>query len=364
MLFLATRSHRSERGVILAARNSHKSFIHAAALLDLDVRWMYPSEFQHISEARITKDDVEAALSASADVDAVYITTPDYLGNIADVKGISEVCKKYNVLLLVDNAHGAYLKFLSPSRHPIDLGADMCADSAHKTLPVLTGGAYLHISKAAERFVGEAKWALSLFASTSPSYLILSSLDLCNAYLQDSFERKLSDALLRVSSLKAKISDHGIGVLDSEPMKIVLAPLDFGYTGLYLAEILRSNSIECEFADEDFCVLMPSPENPSSDYDRIAEVIVSLPRKDPIDKHKQMFTFSKPEQAVSIREAIFSENETVSVCASLGRVAAVPAVSCPPAVPIVVSGEYITDEAILLFKRYGIEKINVVKTKE
>lgn len=78
---------------------------------------------------------------------AVYITSPDYLGNLADIGGMSDVCRKYGVLLIVDNAHGAYLHFLPKPEHPLDLGAEMCCDSAHKTLPVLTGGAYLHISQ-------------------------------------------------------------------------------------------------------------------------------------------------------------------------------------------------------------------------
>ena len=105
----------------------------------------------------------------------------------------NEVCKTYDTPLLVDNAHGAYLAFLEENRHPIALGATMCCDSAHKTLPVLTGGAYLHISKdAPESFVRSARSMLALFASTSPSYLILASLDRCNASLADGYEKKLA----------------------------------------------------------------------------------------------------------------------------------------------------------------------------
>ena len=101
-----------------------------------------------------------------------------------DVAALSVICKKYGVLLCVDNAHGAYLKFLASDSHPIALGADVCADSAHKTLPVLTGGAYLHVSRGAPEIIKrEAENALFLFGSTSPSYLILSSLDKANADL-------------------------------------------------------------------------------------------------------------------------------------------------------------------------------------
>ena len=128
---------------VLAARNAHKVFLSAAALLDLDVEWIHGGDT--FLSCNISAKDVEAAILKYAPT-TLYLTSPDYLGNVLDIAEISTVCKKYGVLLLVDNAHGAYLKFLEKSHFPIDLGADICCSSAHKTLPVLTGGAYLHIA--------------------------------------------------------------------------------------------------------------------------------------------------------------------------------------------------------------------------
>ena len=130
----------------------------------------------------ITSEMLKEKLSAMEILPAaVYITCPDYLGNMLDIKALSEICHNFGVLLLVDNAHGAYLNFLCESKHPISLGADMCCDSAHKTLPVLTGGAYLHMAGGlSESIYRNAKRAMALFASTSPSYLILQSLDMAN----------------------------------------------------------------------------------------------------------------------------------------------------------------------------------------
>ena len=116
MLALVSLRVSGDRPLILAARNVHTAFIKAAALLDLDVEFIYPEREGHLCECRITPDDVrEAVLSARKKPRAVYITSPDYLGNTLDVGGIAEVCRENGVPLLVDNAHGAYLKFLETS---------------------------------------------------------------------------------------------------------------------------------------------------------------------------------------------------------------------------------------------------------
>lgn len=117
--------------LILAGRNAHKTFLSSVALLDLDVEWLY-SDSSYLS-CDINAETLDNKLSSmQIKPVAVYLTSPDYLGNMLDIKAISEVCNKHGVLLLVDNAHGAYLKFLDNSLHPIDLGATMCCDSAHR----------------------------------------------------------------------------------------------------------------------------------------------------------------------------------------------------------------------------------------
>ena len=225
MLKLATADCEEAHPLILAGRNAHKAFIYGAALLDLDVEWLYPAEESHLCACEITPAMLRAKLAEMTRKPcAVYITSPDYLGHMADIAGISAVCRAFGVPLLVDNAHGAYLKFLTPSCHPIDLGATMCCDSAHKTLPVLTGGAYLHVAKDAPRsYLADARNALSLFASTSPSYLILQSLDLCNAYLADHYEKKLADMVEHLTRTKNALTDLGFAPEESEPLKESIA---------------------------------------------------------------------------------------------------------------------------------------------
>ena len=230
-----------KRTRILAARNAHKAFIYACALLDLAVEWIYPDNFDHLCACQISAKKLEEAICA-AQPDAVYITSPDYLGNLSDIESFSDICHKHGIPLLVDNAHGAYRAFLKNSCHPIALGADMCCDSAHKTLPVLTGGAYLHISKNySAPSCDEIRSILALFASTSPSYLILQSLDLCNAYLAEQFTKRLAECVKRAAELKEELKKLGFPALDTEELKIVFSSENCGYSGNELADILRQN---------------------------------------------------------------------------------------------------------------------------
>ena len=351
-------------GVVLAARNVHKAFVHACALLDLDVSWIFPEKFSSLMECKITPGEVEKKiLRSQKKISAVYLTSPDYLGNIQDIFGIAEVCKKYNIPLLVDNAHGAYLKFLEESIHPIDLGAAMCCDSAHKTLPVLTGGAYLHVARDAKKqYVENARRKISLFSSTSPSYLILQSLDMCNAYLAGDFKKELSECIEKTRDICTYIKSRGFNVFENEPLKIAIDAKSAGYSGYELAHLLRDGLIEPEFSDEDYVVLMITQKNKQKDFERLKDVFLKINVKP--KKEKTEFEILEPKVVLPVREAVFARNEIVDTDVSLGRICGDVTVSCPPAVPVVVSGERITKEVIRLLKYYGIEKIYVVGSKE
>ena len=364
MLALVTASKRThkERPLILAARNAHKAFLYACALLDLDVEWLLPKGDAHLCSCNVTPRDVEVALAALDRAPAaVYLTTPDYLGNLCDIKGIGEVCSSYGIPLLVDNAHGAYLKFLNPSLHPLDLGADLSCDSAHKTLPVLTGGAYLHISpKADPALLERARAMLSLFASTSPSYLILQSLDLCNAYLAKDYPARLLTRVKEVEEIRQKLREQGWTVERTEPLKLVLSTPSYGYTGEVVAEHLRQSALEAELADRTHLVLMITPENTPEELKRLCDALLALPKREKLEETIPPLQ-GKHESVLSIREAILSPHKKLPVGDAVGRVCATPTVSCPPAVPIVISGERITEEDLSLFAHYGIDTVDVVE---
>jgi len=346
---------------ILAGRNAHKAFITAAAMTDIDIEWLYPNEADSYLSGRISPESVSNALERNKGKKiAVYITSPDYLGNIADIGAISHVCKKAGALLCVDNAHGAYLKFFPESLHPIDLGADICCDSAHKTLPVITGGAYLHISPdAPEVFTQNAKNALAMFGSTSPSYLILQSLDKANEYLADNYRKKLWDFLDSLRILRRNISNLGYTLIGDEEIKLVFDTKAFGYYGYDIGRILEDKGIFCEFYDKDHLVLMLSPETVEKDMERLLDILSGIPKKTPITKSPPKM--DNPKKAMTFRKAVFSKSIVLPVNQCEGRIIAEFNVACPPAVPILVCGEVIDRKAIECFEYYGIDKCKVVE---
>ncbi len=362
MLFFVSL-YAKEKGrtpLVLAARNVHKAFLSAVALTDIRVEWLFSLKSSYLS-CDIDANELDVILEETDEKPvAVYVTSPDYLGHILDVESISSVCHKHGVLLVVDNAHGAYLKFLNTSLHPIDCGADMCCASAHKTLPVLTGGAYLHLSDELSSLYREkVKDALCLFGSTSPSYLILESLDLANKYISEDYEFKLGHLILKIENLKDKFSEKGMRILESESLKITLATKALGYEGYQFAELLRGKNIECEFADADFVVLMFTPEISDDDFSMLEDVISEIPKRSSV--FTQYPDFELPTQMMSVKNAMFSLTEIVDVADAEGRVLAASGVSCPPAVPILMPGELITAESIDIFKYYRINKLTVVK---
>lgn len=357
MMYLAVLNNQNRK--IVAARNIHKAFVYAAALLDLDITWLMPEESNSLCACPISAEQLEKTLQSLSETPAaVYITTVDYLGNIADTKSLAEVCHRYGTYLLCDNAHGAYLKFLNPSQHPLDMGADICCDSAHKTLPVLTGGAYLHIGKnAPENFSQNAKKAMALFGSTSPSYLILASLDECNKYLSEDYADRLSVTAKQIENTRKIININGWQTEETDPLRITIrAPL--GTTGEDIAEKLRAEGIECEYADPDFCVLMLTPENTKEELFALQNAL----KKNKMPYKQNDFTPLKAAETVaSVREALFAPQETVKTEDSLGRVCGAPAVSCPPAIPIAVSGEKVDSNMLKIFEYYNISEIEVLK---
>lgn len=389
MMFLVKKYARSKghEPLILAGRNAHASFVNAAALLDINVEWIMQKESDSYESCSITGEDIEKVIKGYLNTeylikklpDAVYITSPDYLGNMSDIKELADVCHKYGLLLLVDNAHGAYLKFLEESLHPVDFGADICCDSAHKTLPVLTGGAYLHIAsedtkdvsvdqaaKDKRKFIAQnARQALSVFATTSPSYLTLQSLDKCNAYLENN--KSIKETAEKVASLKKKLLENKYLLIGNEPLKITVGFNKESTLCSGLTDKLKENGIYAEYQDREHIVMMFSGSTTEEDFQKVQKVLTMFAEENkdalnaqndgkkaagPDNKRKKA-----PNKSMSFKDAMLAQSEQVDAENSIGRILAQPVLSCPPCVPVYMCGEVIGEEIL----KYCTGKVTVVK---
>ncbi len=359
MLYMARiyASYSGKRPLVAAGRNAHKTFVTACAFLDFDVLWTNTESYL---SCNIDPKLLERTLMLAEQIPvALYVTTPDYLGNICDLRALRKICDKYGMLLLVDNAHGAYLNFLPENAHPLALGADICCDSAHKTLPVLTGGAYLHIAKRAPAAIADcARDAMSAFGSTSPSYLILQSLDACNAYLENGYREKLLRTVEKIADMRSRLTDKGWCFKGNEPMKLTIDCKKCGYTGSELCAALKIHNIIPEFADPDYLVLMITPETGEDGIEKLEKTLMTVGVCVPIEALPVRMNI--PERVMTIRKAMLAPREYVAIEESEGRILAAANVGCPPAVPIVVCGERIERDAIECFRYYGIDKCAVV----
>lgn len=362
MLRLATKKGKN----VICDRVLHRSAVSAMALLDINPVWIR-RDFgkESLLAEKINIDSLKKHLNLNKSFDAFYTTSPSYHGILQDIKEISDLCAAYSVPVLVDNAHGSHLMFTSKNLHPITHGASLCADSAHKTLPVLTGGAWLHIND--NSFIKGAKNAMALFGSTSPSYPIMSSMDICLSWLASYDKKEFFNLESRVKNIKNLARDMEIYVPRdeiSDPTRIVLGTWKIGYSGYEFREHLYKYKIEPEMCDEKYVVLIATPFNTKEDWKRLRKAISSVKPKSNCDKnlYEEFFISDDlPEIKASIREAVMYEGIYIDIDSSKNRIAADIVCPCPPGIPVVMPGEKIGEAEYKALKRYGISEIYVLK---
>ena len=363
MLYLA----RSRGSTVICGRIIHRSAVAAMGLLGLDPCWL-PG---HIASRREgipgialppTPEDVEAAIAAHPDAGSVYITSPDYFGQMANVADIAEVCHRAGKVLLVDNAHGAHLRCFRAALHPMSVGADFCCDSLHKNLPALTGAAVLHLAD--PDYYREAKYAMSLFGSTSPSYLIMLSAE---SALESITEKagefwELSGV---VEELRRDAGELGYDVVKAfvrDPIRLALGFESLGHTPESFGRFLRSRGVEPEYLDRTVAVFMLSPRNTPLEIDRLRSALAGAAKsRSLLPEHRYPATIRLPRQLLSVSEAMARREVELPAASCPGRVSARVVSSCPPGIPMLVPGEEITAQTVRFLQSSGIESIFVVR---
>ena len=353
-----------KEGRILAGRNIHAAAVNAMALLSLEPVWVYPNRKQEerlIGE--ISPDAIHNVLEKEKQAGtldslcAVYVTSPDYFGVMSDIRSIAHIAHEYGLPLLVDNAHGAHLHFLKEEYHPMQLGADLCCDSLHKTMPALTGAALLHTSDA--KYCPQMKGAMTVFGSTSPNYLIMLSMDSTAAFLMQDGAERIQQTVTRCEELRQKAREKGFVLPQHcDPMRLTLPLAGTGWDAQNFRKLLRKHKIMEEYLSDSGCVLLFSPFNREEDFKRTEALL------DEVLIQNQLFTafpIVPSEKVMSLREAFLSLKESVPVEKAEGRIAAQVKITCPPGIPLVMPGERLHKEIIKILKNSGIFVIDVVK---
>lgn len=349
-------------GVIIAGRGAHVAAVNAMALLDITPAWVLPEGGAGFGlGGRICPAAVEEALTRQPDACAVYLTSPDFFGVMSDVAAIAAVCRRFRVPLLVDNAHGSHLKWRAEgSLHPMDLGAAMCCDSPHKTLPVLTGGALLHIAE--EGYVPNAKRCMALFGSTSPSYLIMLSLDRCLALLEHGYGARFEAVRTEMRTLSCFAALRGFQPLAGacDDTKLALSVWNWALAPQEFTARLCSAGLEPEYCGPAWSVLMASPENTPGDFARVRRFLErwEVPAA-PVQAAPPMPAL--PQRVLSLRAAALAPTQRVPVEQSAGCTAGATVCPCPPGIPIVTPGELIDEACAASLKKCGILFVDVVK---
>ena len=348
-------------GKVIFSRNIHRSAINTAMLLGIRPVWiMHRHDCGEGLPGRISPDDVKAAIINNPDARAVYITSPDYYGCLSDIQSISGVCGEYGIPLLVDNAHGTHLIVFG--LHPITLGAQASACSAHKTLPVLTGGAWLNCND--ENAIPRIKSCMSLFGSTSPSYLIMASLDLARAWMEKDGQARFRQLAENVSELREIALRKGFGLPEGEcdPVRLTLLPRRLGMSGNDAADYFRNHGLECEHSDSCAVIFILTPFNSPREIEQLKCAIEQFPKgKAVYNDCPDYFPDILPEMEISPGETLLCNSVIIPTEKALGRISAQAACPCPPGVSVVMPGEKINENCVNILLKTGIRHINVIE---
>lgn len=348
------------KGKLIIARNCHKSVYNAAVLNGLDVKYIYSDADDYGICKQIDHLSLEKIIDENRDASAVVITSPTFEGVVSDILKIAQVCHKKGIKLIVDAAHGAHFGF--DENYPENatrLGADYTIMSLHKTLPALTQCALLAIAEGID--ASEVGYALSLFETTSPSYVLLASIDEClrtldlrSAELFTKLKDNLTDFYAKCESLrKLKVMHY------DDISRIVLLCRGTQYSGGELAEVLRREYyIEPEMAYADRVVLITTICDKAAAFERLFLALSDIDKKCVNREVLPMLLTPHVKQIMSLKEASFSIGEEIPIQDSFRRVCSEYIFAYPPGIPIVAAGEEITDEVIDFLNRaekYGIE---------
>lgn len=339
----------SKRGnKIIVFRNSHASVWNGCKLFGLEPLIVQGKERDGVLQPP-EGDIIEKLVSNDANISGVLVTSPDYYGNIAPLARYKDILKKYNRLLLVDEAHGAHLAF-GDKKGYAGVYADMWVDGAHKTLPTLTQGAVLSLSNT--ELIPLAEEALSIFRTTSPSYPVMASVEYGVKYLANN-TRALLRAKTAVEEFKSGDNEYKLYPAD-DWTKLLIDFKPLGVSPDKVEALLAKKELHAEFSDGRYILFYLSPMTTPSDLASLKKKLTAvLQNKKLKDTYREKPPVPEGDRSYSFQYALRKPCEWVALDDAVGRMCAKNAGLTPPCIPVVVSGEMITLAAVKALSRPG-----------
>lgn len=350
-------------GRIAYLRSSHQSVYNASEITSVEPMIIDDADI-YGNAKKVTIDLIADALKAN-DVGTILLQYPDYLGNAFDLKKISKEIKKNGKILILDASHGAHFPFSPLFPESPEKYADIFVYSAHKTLPVLTGGAILCVAN--EEFITSCDKAFHLFHTTSPNYQIMMSLEY-GIYVYSDYKEQIKELKKNVDSMKKTLISSDVAIMPNDDFtRLVIDTLSMEISGKELDMRLNEKGIFAEFSSMDKVVFIITCEDEKEDLTYLTkELIIAVEQCGKISKKQYLFPKSK-ESSLPYVKAVNMDSERVLIENAVGRIAAKNFGVYPPCMPICVAGEKITQEMIdyLSFPLdfYGISegKLTVIK---
>ncbi len=339
---------------LLLARDCHRSAVNGAALRGIETCYIAPE----YDEARgllgmVTAAELERRLTQTG-ASAALITSPNMYGFCADIAALADVAHRHGALLFVDGAHGAHFPFSDALPRALGGVADLFSHSQHKTMDALTQAASLHLG-ACRISPERLRRALAMTETTSPSYLLMASLD-WSVYMAGRRDWTgqvarcvaLEHEIASISGFSVFLDSVGVGVFERDRTRLVIEVTGRGYTGYEALALLEQRGIYIEMADERRLVLITTPSDDADWYVRLLSALTQLPQRAPRSARSdgEAIRFAARTQRASIREAVFSPARTVPLAEAEGCVAAEPIGIYPPGIALVMPGEVIDRLAV------------------
>ena len=351
---------------VIIARNCHTSVFHAVELLGLKPEFIMPERAASDIFGCVNPVKLEKLLSDNPDAKLVVITSPTYEGICSDVDSIAGICREKGVKLFVDEAHGAHFPFHDDfPNSAICCGADISVVSLHKTMPAMTQTALLLTGDS--EVIQPLQTALSIFQTSSPSYVLMSSIETClttkwdfDSYIKRI--RKLEAAAADMKRLKLLFRDKRDFSYDIG--KLVISTQKANISGIELAEILRKKyKIEVEMAAYGYIIAMTSVCDTDEGFERLIRALLEIDSscKAPDGKNELESVFSLPERRLFPFEVVATR--TIQFCDAQGFVTAEDIFAYPPGIPIIVKGEVLSPEIIGLVNRLYKNGVNVISSE-